>query len=316
MAILNLLDVAAAKNTDKVVGLIEESISYAPELQVFPARSVRGTSFYTFKRTGLPTVGFRKANAGVVPSKSTFVRGLAECFILSSQIQVDKAVAQAFEDGSAALEMIEAAGVMQAAMRTIGKQIFYGTDNEADGFTGLKAFLPKAGAMTYDVTGTTATSQSSVYFVKFGEQFCQLVLGNNADFNLGAFRDESFLDANDSTKMIPGRVADLTAWTGLAINNANCAVRLANVSADADTGKTLTDSFLQRGLDLFPTGIVPDAIFMSRRSRSQLQRARTVTLMGNGKTRPDQPNIAPPPTDYVGIPIVATDSILNTDAVE
>jgi len=56
---------------------------------------------------------------------------------------------------------------------------------------------------------------------------------------------------------------------------------------------------------------------MSRRSRSQLQRSRTVTLFGSGTTRPDQGLIAPlPTTDADGVPVIVTDSIGITDAIE
>lgn len=312
---LNLLDVAKLNNTDKVVGLIEESVQYTPEMDVFPARSVRGTSFMTVKRTGLPSASFRSANGGVAASKSTFAKQLVECFILSSNIQVDKAVADAYEDGASALEMIEAAGVMKAALRTVGSQIWYGTSADANGFGGIKAFTPKADAtMALSSGGSDASVQSSVYAVKFGPQDCQLILGNAASFTLSPFRDENFLDSNNL--IVPGRVANLNAWCGLAINNVNCVKRLCNVGQDSETGDTLTDAKLADLLDLFPSGYKPDAIFMSRRSRKQLQKQRSVTLFGQGTTKPNQQNIAPTPTEYEGIPIIATDSILNTDAVE
>lgn len=315
MATLNLLDIAKLNNTDKVVGLIEESVQFTPELDVFPARSVRGTSFYTVKRTGLPTAEFRTANQGITPTKSSFAKQLVECFILGANVNVDKAVADAYEDGAAALEMIEAAGVMKAAMRTIGSQIWYGVSADADGFGGIKTFTPKSDAtMCLSSGGSDATVQSSVYAVKFGPQDCQLIIGNGASFNLSPFRDENFLDSNSLP--VPGRVANLTAWVGLAINNINCVKRLCNVGQDSETGDTLTDAKLADLLDLFPSGYRPDAIFMSRRSRKQLQKARTVTLFGQGTDKTNRQNIAAMPTEYEGVPIIASDSILNTDAVE
>jgi hypothetical protein len=314
MARATLLDVAASKNTDKVVGLIEESLASAPEIGVFDARSIRGTSFLTLRRTGLPTAGFRDANAGFTPSKSTFAQGEARCYIFGGVVQCDKAVAQAWEDGSSAFEMIEAQGVMEAALRQLGAQIWYGVSNEAKGFAGCKAFTPFGGAMTVTAGGSTATSMSSVYAVKFGPKHAQIILGNEASFDLSPFRDENFLDAD--SKVVTGRVADLLAWTGLALNHPNCVARLCNLDVDATAGKTCSDAWLQKLVDKFPVGITPDAIFMSRRSRSQLQTSRSVTLFGQGSTRPNQPVIAPTPTEYGGIPIIATDCILNTDAVE
>lgn len=314
MARLNLLDVAKLNGTDKVVGLIEESVVYAPELNLFPSRSIRGTSFTTSIRTAVPTVGFRAAGEGNAPVKSSFRQGLVQCFILSAAVQCDREVARAYEDGMEAYEMIEASGVMEGAMRAIGSQIFYGVTQDADGFPGLKAFTPKADAtMCLSSGGSDATVQSSVYAVKFGTRDCELILGNGGGFNLSPFRDENFLDANEN--IVPGRVADLGAWVGLAINNVNCVKRLCNVGQDTETNDTLTDAKLQQLLDLFPTGVTPDAFFMSKRSRSQLQRSRSVTLFSSGGKVNGQ-SIAATPKDYDGVPIIATDSILNTDAVE
>lgn len=318
MANATLLDVAAAKNTDQVVGLIEENLIYAPEFNVLPFRTVKGTSFDTFKRTGFPTVGFRSANGGITPSKSTLTRGQVACAILGGVIQFDRAVGMAYEQGMAAFEMLEADGVMKAALQTFGRQMFYGISNDAKGFPGMKAFTPKANAATcLSSGGSDADVQTSVYAVCFGEKFAQGILGQDSVIDLPPFRDENFLDAD--SKVVPGRVSELNGWVGLALNHADCVKRLCNVGQDTETGDTLTDSKLADLLDLFPVGMVPNAIFMSRRSRKQLQKSRTVTLMGQGKgqgARPDQSNIAPIPTEYDGIPIIATDSILNTDAVE
>jgi hypothetical protein len=319
MAKLNLLDVAKFDGNDKVVGLIEENLTFAPEIGIFPARTIKSTSYYTVKRTGFPTVGFRNANAGVVPSKSSFARQLTECFILGGAIECDRAVLESSEDGPAALEMIEASGIMKAAMIKLGAQIWYGVTNDAAGFPGIKAITPKtavAGSsiIVKDATGTTATTASSLYAVSFGNQNVQIVTGNNATFSLTPFRDQQITDPADSTKRLPGRVADLMAWVGLSIQNINCVGRIFNITADS--GKTLSDALLADLFALFPIGYKPDALFCSRRSRAQLQKSRTVTLFGQGTGRPNQPLIAPVPTEYDGVPLYATDSILDTDAIE
>lgn len=319
MAKLNLLDVAKLNGNDKIVGLIEENLTYAPELQIFPARTIAGTSFYTVKRTGFPSVSFRGANAGVTPSKSTFAKQLTECFILGGAVEFDRMVGEAHEDGLGAYEMIEASGVMKAAMIKLGAQIWYGTTNDAAGFPGIKALTPKtavdgSSTIVVNATGSTATTASSVYAVKFGTQDVQIVTGRNSTFELTPFRDQQIPDPADSTKRLPGRVADLGAWVGLSLQNVNCVGRILNLTEDS--GKGLTDLLLADLMAKFPVGYKPDAFFMSRRSRKQLQKSRTVTLFGQGSGRPSQPNIAPIPTEYEGVQIIATDSILDTDAIE
>jgi hypothetical protein len=320
MSKVNLLDIAKLNGNDAVVGLIEENLKYAPEMEVIPARTIRGTTYKTGIRTGLPTVGFRGANEGVTPSKSTFRDALISCYILDAQIKADKAVADAFEDGADAWKAIEASGVAKAAMQKIGAQIFYGVTTDAKGFPGLKAALTfgastlAGDALTINAAGTTATTASSVYAVKFGVQDVQLIFGQNQSLDLGEWRVQSVPDDNDATKQLTAYVNGLTGWAGLQIGNENCARRIANLTADS--GKGLTDTLLAQLMGTFPVGYRPDALFMSRRSRTQLQISRTVVLQGNAKVRADQPNIAPVPTEYEGVPIIATDSILNTDAIE
>lgn len=315
---LTMLDVAKLTGTDKTVGLIEENLKFAPEIALFPFRTIKGTSYKTGIRTGLPTTGFRAANEGQTPSKSTFKQLLIECFIFGGQIEVDKAVADAHEDGPAALQAIEADGIMKSAMHNIGSQIWYGVTQDTKGFPGLKAATPKStntsagDALSIDATGTTASTASSVYAVRFGPQNLTLIGGNNKAWQLDDFGIQQIVAANNGK--LTAYVAGLNSWIGLQNAHENCARRILNLTADV--GKGLTDSLLAQLLATFPVGMMPDALFMSRRSRSQLQASRTVTLQGQGRNRPDQPVVAPIPTEYDGVPIVASDSILNTDAIE
>lgn len=319
MSQVTLLDIAKLNGNDGVVGLIEENIKVTPELDLFPMRDpIRGTSYTTVLRTGFPSTGFRDANEGRAPGKSSFRKALIECFIIDAQIRADKAVADAHEGGAAAWQAIEASGVAEAVLRTLGTQIFYGRSADAKGFPGLKAFTPIGATtdygddMTINAAGTTASTASSVYAVRFGMQNCQLVPGNGTMLNLGEWRVQSVNDTlgNPYTAYINA----LGGWIGFQILNQNAVRRICNLTADS--GKGLTDSLLASLLNTFPTGMMPDAIFMSRRSRTQLQLSRTVVLQGQGRVRPNQSAIAPIPTDYDGIPIIATDSILNTDAIE
>lgn len=314
---LTLLDISKLNGNDRVVGLVEENLKFAPELSVFPMRIIKGINYTTGIRTALPTTGFRAGNEGQTPSQSTFKKTLIEAFIFGGQVEVDVAVADAHEDGASALQMIEADGVMQSAMQRLGRQIWDGVSVDSKGFPGVKAFLPAGGttsagdALTINATGTTADTASSVYAVCFGEKHAQLIGGLNRAFQLDEFTKQQIVAANGGK--LTAYVAGLNAWIGLQLAHENCARRIYNLTAEA--GKGLTDSLLAQLLATFPIGYRPDAIFMSRRSRTQLQISRTVVLQGNAKVRPDQPTIAPIPTEYEGIPLIATDSILNTDAI-
>lgn len=310
-----LLDVAKMQYNDAAVGLIEESVQAAPEVQVFQARSIPGFSYKTLVRTALPSVGFTAANEGVAASGSITEQRIFETYILRGAIELDLAVVSASSGlGLPDLEMIESQGVVEATLRKLGGQIWYGTTNDSKGFPGIKAFLPKGGTTVVDAGGTTASTASSVYFVKFGLQNTHLLFGNNTTLALSPFANQQLTDSNGNK--YAGRVASLTAWAGLQIGNKYSVGRICNLTEDS--GKGLTDALLAKALAQFPVGYTPDAIFMSRRSRRQLQVSRTVTLFGQGSTKPggNLATIAPVPTEYDGVPIYATDQILDTDSIE
>jgi hypothetical protein len=315
MSKLTLLDVAKMNGSDAIVGLVEETIAATPEMAIFPIRPVTGTGFKTLVRTGLPTVDFVAASQGIPGSKSTFENKHFDCAVLGGRVEVWKTILDAPENGTPEdIKAIESAGVMEAALRRVGRQIFYGKTalGSENGFPGLVSFVDSD--LILDATGTTANTGSSVYFVKFGPRDVSLIMGRNATMELSEFRVESLTDADGNKG--PGEVADLASWIGLQQASKNSVVRIKNLTADS--GKGLTDALIARALDLFPAGVRPDAIFMSRRSRTQLQTARSAVTALRGTGRNDIGGgmaTAPTPTDYEGIPIIATDSILNTEPI-
>jgi hypothetical protein len=207
-------------------------------------------------------------------------------------------------------------------MRYIGRQIFYGTSYDSKGFVGLKAFTPKTAAagmseIVVDATGT-GTAATSIYAVKFGIQDIHLVFGANQTLELSEFRDQQLTNSTTGGKFA-GRVAELTAYIGMQRININSVGRILNVTVDS--GKTASDSLISQLLEKFPVGFTPDAFFMSRRSHGQLARSRPVTIFSQPGVAPGSNSRTPPiiatsVPDFNGIPIVVTDSILNTDTAE
>lgn len=314
MAQTTLLDLAKLRYSDPVVGLIDENRNAAPELNVIPMRIIPGITFKTSIRTGFATTGFRQVNGGWTPSKSLYDQRTVSCYPFGGVVQIDKALVVQSADTIENLEMAEASSVMQSALLQLGLQIFGGVTTDANGFPGIKAYLPKGGVMTYDATGSTAATASSVYALKLGNRDLTLVGGNNTTFALDPFVDQQIQDAN--SKWLPGRVSSLNSWIGLQISHQYSCGRICNLTAQA--GKSLTDAMLAELLALFPINSRPDVIVMSRRSRKQLQQQRTVTLYTGMGAKLDGSSgvVAPTPTDYEGIPIIATDSIGNADAIE
>lgn len=284
-------------------GVVEEISPQAPEVAEFPIyRLASGLTYTTQFLVELPTVGFRKLGEGIAASKGRYESREFKCFLFSGRAEVERAAGSVDSGGLSAVEARAVRGTALATLLELGSQIFYGVVNETDGFPGLKAFTPFGGAYTYNATGSTDGTASSVYGVKFGDDYARLIHGQLDPFNLGDFRDQDIMGTNG--KPLPGRVADLEGFIGLQIAHKASIVRVCNLTAQS--GKGLTDDVAGEALDLLPTGIKPDVWFMSKRSRKQLRKSRSTPE----NVYPDMP------TEMEGIPIICTDSILNTDSVE
>jgi hypothetical protein len=314
MASLTLLDVAKKNGSNAAIGLIEENLNAAPEMSIIPARTVSGTSFKSLIRTGFPKVPFRKAGAGSTPVVSTYTNRLHSMFYLDGQMEIDTAIASADEEGEDNALTMEASGVMQGALLSLGSQLWYGQSSDANGFQGAADFVDAA--HTVDATGTTSNGGSSVYLIVADPKFMSLVFGNNTPMTLGTWRKNTLSEgtAPNTTRRTVWNNS-LECWVGAAFLNIHAVVRIKNLTDQAN--KTLTDALLAKACAKFPTNVRPTHIVMNRNQKQYLQISRTVVLNGSGSTKPGGglANIAPPPTEYDGIPIITTDSITQTEAI-
>lgn len=299
-----LLDIAKMNGSDGVVGLIEEAIKAHPELQFGDARTIRGTQYKTLVRVANPVVGFREANKGSASVKSTYENRLVETFIMNPRFEVDKAVADAHEDGHEVLLALEGLGMTEASLQTVCRQFYYGrgTGGDGKGFPGLLAALDTTN-MVVDAGGTTDSTASSVWAVKFGVKDVQWVWGQDGELKVSDPRVETIYD--DENNPLTAYVQDLMAYPGLQVGSVHSIGRIKKLTEDANKG--LTDDLISKLLEKFPVGVRPDVLLMSRRSLGQLRDSRTAT---NATGAP-----APFPTEAFQIPIHATDSILNTEAL-
>lgn len=303
---ITLLDIAKANGSDQVTGLIEETTRKHPELTLVPARTIKGIMYKTLVRTGLPTVGFRDANEGTDPTKSAYENRLVETYVMSPRIFADKAVADRYEDGAAAYIAMEAAGHVEAAMQLLSRQFYYGrtSPGHAKGYPGLMQSLD-ATNMEVDATGSTASTGSSVWGVKFGPKDVTWVWGNNGSLDFSEVDERDAEDADG--KKYNAYFTELLAYPGLQVGNRYAVGRIRDLTEDS--GKGLTDALLASLLGKFEEnlGVLPDVLFMTPRSRRQLQASRTAY----------SPTGAPAnvPDDFEGVPIVTTNGLTNTETL-
>lgn len=285
-------------------GVVDEVNKSAPELGFFPIqRLTNGLHFTSQFMVELPKFGFRRFGNGVDATKGRYEERTFKIFPFSGRLEVENAAGQAHNTGLEGLKAREVVAGARAAGIELAEQIWYGVSNEADGFPGLKAFTPFGGAYTLNAGGTTAGTASSVYGVKVGEDFIEMLIGGQGDpMMLGDWRPETLTGANG--KSIEGQVASLEGFAGLAVRHKASVVRICNLTADS--GKGMTSNLAYEALSLLPANQGIDAWFMSRRSLEQLRKS----FITNENKEPANP------TTLAGYPIIVTDNILNTDTIE
>lgn len=338
-----MLDLAKRKGSDQVVGLLEDTVTFAPELNVLAGRPIIGTQYKTTHRT-LPTVSFRKANDGSDTVKGAYSQKLHECMIVDGQMQADKAVVDAEGTGSGPEGSIgnilvdEAQGVIMAAYITVGAQMYYGTGQDANGFIGFNSLMPTLNAaknsnpVVVGAGGTTASVQTSAYLVWESIKGVHFIFGgNNSLTMLPEWRIQQVNGAN--SKAMTAYVNNLQGWIGLAVNHPLSVARIANINLATDT-KPLTDALVAKALSYMPLQMRGEVIanvnnggpnkwggglklFMNPQAAYSLQQSRSPVSSGTGTAiTSDRPlSFADLPTSSNGVPIVLTDSIVNTEAV-
>jgi hypothetical protein len=317
MARPTLLDLLKQNGADPIVGVVDEAGRIVPEISgmsriglqevkvpsVGMSRTIKGTGFPTCVRTAVASSPFRDVNEGVVPVVNAYERRTVETYVLNPRWECDKAIADRHEDGPLAYCATEAEGILRGAFMGLGTQFYYGRDNGggAKGHPGLIDGIDAS--HTIDAGGTTASTGSSVWAVRFGPQAVQWVLGENGQVALSDLRTESIADGDGNR--FTAYIQEILAYVGLQIASVHSLGRIKKLTADS--GKTLTDDLISDLLATFPVGHSPDCLFMSRRSLKQLQQSRTAT---NATGAP-----APFPTESFGVPILPSDSILDTESL-
>lgn len=301
-----MLDVA---KSDAGIGysIIMEASKAAPEIGLLPFDYISGTEMKLTVNTVLPTVGFRKVNEGAPRSNGLQEERVFQCFNLDHQLAVDQAAARKSADVGRFLEN-KAVVTLEALFQKVSKQVYYGTNStrgDAKGFPGLLEQALTDADHVVDATGSTA--KTSVWMVRLGRETLELLGGNSSSitFDEGDWIEETIYDASGNP--IPALTKWLRGDLGLRLANKNCAVRIKNLSTDF--GKGLTDALLGKALELFTEfGPEPTHIIMNGRSREQLRTSRTNTG-SNEKGSPP-----PVPADWMGIPIIRTSGLVNSEA--
>jgi hypothetical protein len=286
---------------------VSDLLQDAPLLAALAADvASNGTEHKYLKETGAPVVGFRAVNDGRENKASADTLVTIALKILDASFAVDKALADAYRKGAAALIAREGKRHLKAAFATAEAQLILGTANDALGFVGLLSAATidaLTDTMVYNAEGDTVNGCTTVLAIRTNDDGndCTLITGNDGNVQM----DETVVQriAGATVGTYPGYYTPVTGWLALQIGSAQSVGRIANLDSD----HTLDDDMLAELLAKFPASRQPNLFVMNRTSRKNLQKSRTAT---NSTGAP-----APVPTEAFNIPIVATDAITDTLAV-
>lgn len=302
---LTLLDLAARSGSDAIIGLIEDVTTYAPEFRVVAAKPKAGTTYKLTRRIALPTPAFRDANpASVGSTKSTYVQDLKEMYFLDCQLEVDEMIVKGDDRAIGDILTDESAGALEATFNTLGSQFYYGTSADAKGFAGLSSQLS---ADTVYAGGTTTTT--SAYLVDISDDGVHFVVGNMGEIALPPWMKQKVAAGNMAY------VSNLSSYIGLNVGHSNAVWRVRGIDYSAAMTNKLTDAKGAQLLSLVPGRIAAKGTlrwFMNRNAAYSLQLSRSAVGQVDGGVT-GLPAFAPMPTELQGVPIVITDSLLNTE---
>ena len=302
---LKSLDVLKINNSEQLVGVIDDVIKVIPELQFFDAAAVTRNEYQTLVVEKYPKVGFRLPNEFAKHESAKLGQRSVKCTYLDASWTMDRALAEMADWGKEIVLALQAKTHLQSAFFLLSQQIWYGSKNEVNGFSGLLDLVGKANPEMQISAGGTGTGLTSVFAVSTSLDTCQIAWGSEGKFNEGELTKIWLADPTNKTAEDNGGRwdygQDIGGWAGLQVTSTHAFGRISNISE----AKPLNDEMLFKLLSRFPGGRAPQALFMTRRSLEQLRAGRTAVNVTGAP--------APTPTEIAGIPIFTTDALINNE---
>ena len=286
---------------------ITDLLEDAPLLQVlFAQHASNGTLHKYLKQTTASSASFRAALDGATKTASADTLVTDTLAILDATFDTDVALADAYKGGRDVWLQKELVRSLKASFFAAESQVIYGVGNDALGFSGLHdnaqlAAIAQPMVIEAATAGSTESSQTSVYLLRSGKDDCSFILGN--DGKIVADEDPTIIKKDgSSTGTFPALYVAVTGYSGFQIGGAYSAARICNIET------ALTDDDMANGLALFPASRPANLIVMNRAARNLLRKSKTATNP-TGKA-------AESPKEFDDIPIVVTDAVISTEAVE
>ena len=331
---LTLADWAKRTDPEGRVPVIAELLSQTNEIlddAVFKEGNLP-TGERVVIRTGLPTVYWRALNQGIPSTKSTTAQVDEACGILEARSEVDKDLAM-LNGNTAQFRLSEDTAFLEAMNQTQATTLFYGNPaTEPKAFLGLAprySTLSGSGNSTnvLDAGGSTATSQSSVFLVCWGDNtvYCPFPKGSKAGLIHEDLGEQTVYDGSNRMQAYATRYQ----WkNGLVVKDWRFVVRIANIESSvltAQSGDQATTAISTNIVNLMARAIykIPNmsmgrcAFYMNRTIHSglasmALSKSQNVLAINDGLSQYGTPHSW---LSFLGVPLRKVDSLINTEAV-
>lgn len=264
------------------------------------ASSSGGTLHKYLRRYTAAGAGFRELNSGLSNAAEVFEDVDCTCKILDGSFTRDVALADAYRKGRAAYIQKETQAALKAAMFKLEQALFL--RSVTTGFAGFAQFSQLEttdGAMVVNAGGSGG---KSVYLIRWGEEDCALIAGNEGRIAMNWDDDNpTMIQVTDAgaTNKYSAYLVTLLGYFGLQIGSTYSAARIANLDGTSDD--LLDDDLIAEAIMKFPAARPPNMIVMNRTCLKELQNSRTAV---NPTGAP-----APFPVEAFNIPIVITDAL-------
>ena len=330
---LTLADWAKRTDPDGRVPVVAELLSQTNEIlddAVFKEGNLP-TGERVVIRTGLPTVYWRALNQGIPSTKSTTAQVDEACGMLEARSEVDKDLAM-LNGNTAQFRLSEDTAFLEAMNQTQAQTLFYGNPTtEPKSFLGLagrySTLTGTIGTNVLDAGGSTATSQSSIFLVCWGDNtvYCPFPKGSKAGLIHEDLGEQTVYDSGNRMQAYSTRYQ----WkNGLVVKDWRYVVRIANIESSvlmAQTGDQATTAVDTNIVNLMARAIykIPNmsmgrcAFYMNRKihaglSSMALSKTQNVLAINDGLAQFGKPHAW---LSFLGVPLRKCDQLINTEAV-
>lgn len=325
-SVLTLTDYAKRMDPDGKTAVITELLEQTNAV-ISDVPWIEGnlpTGHQTTVRTGLPTVYWRRLNAGTQPTKSTTAQIVEACGILDAWSEVDCDLAELGGDVNG-FRYSESKPFIESMGQEFTQTMFYGNSGlDPEEFNGLSmrySSLSATNAQNIVTGGGVSTDNSSIWLIGWGESTVHGIFpkGSIAGLqheDLGKQVAESTAGVGGTRLMV---YRDHFKWKcGIAVKDWRYVVRAPNIDISALTSKSsaadLPDVMIKMYHRLINPQLCKPVYYMNRTVFQMLDIQCRDDVTSGGQLKYEQVDGRVVPM-FRGAPVRIVDQLLETEAL-